>query len=165
MPGLGAMGSNLGNWEFDSQTNHNSDCVLENNRFKFVNDLSILEIINLLNIEIASHNMKHQIPSDIPEHVQVIPASHLKSQTYIEEINTRTKKQEMIISESKTKSMIINFTHKYQFQTRLQLNNKNIKIVDQIKILGTIFTNTLSWNENCANIINNKKVNAMMQLL
>ena len=59
--------------------------------------------------------------------------------------------------------MIINFTHKYQFQTRLQLNNKNIEIVDQIKILGTIFTNTLSWNENCANII--KKVNARMQLL
>ena len=59
--------------------------------------------------------------------------------------------------------MIINFTHKYQFQTRLQLNDKNIEIVDQIKILGTIFTNTLSWNENCANII--KKVNARMQLL
>ena len=54
----------------------------------------------------------------------------------------------MIMSESKTKSMIINFKHKYQFQTRLQLNNKNIEIVDQIKILGTIFTNTLSWNEN-----------------
>ena len=42
------------------------------------------------------------------------------------------QKEHIIISESKTKSMIINFTHRYQFQTRLQLNNKNIEIVDQI---------------------------------
>ena len=29
MPGSGAMGSNIGNLEFDSQTNHNADCVPE----------------------------------------------------------------------------------------------------------------------------------------
>ena len=59
--------------------------------------------------------------------------------------------------------MIINFTNNYHFQTRLKLNNKNIEVVDQIKILGTIFTNTLSGNENWYRII--KKVNATMQLL
>ena len=32
-----------------------------------------------------------------------------------------------------------------------------------MKILGTIFTDTLSWNENCSNIV--RKVNARMQLL
>ena len=52
--------------------------------------------------------MKHQIPNDIPEHGQIIPASHLKSQKYIEEINEWTKNQEIIISENKTKAMIIN---------------------------------------------------------
>ena len=107
--------------------------------------------------------MKQQVPNDIPEHGQIIPASHLKSQRYIAEINQWTKNQEMIISENKTKSMIINFTNNYQFQTRLQLNNKNIETVDQMKILGTIFTSTLSWDENCTKII--KKVNARMQLL
>ena len=163
MPGSGAMGSNLGNWEFDSQTNHNADCVPQEDRFKFVDDLSILEIINLLNIGIASHNMKQQIPNDISGHGQIVPAIHLKSQKYIEEINKWTEKQEMVISESKTKSMVINFTDNYQFQTRLKLKNKNIEIVDKLKILGTIFTNTLSWNENCSRII--QKVNARMQLL
>ena len=59
--------------------------------------------------------------------------------------------------------MIFNFTNKYQFQTRLKLNNHNIENVSSIKILGTIITNTLSWNENCSRII--KKVNARMQLL
>jgi hypothetical protein len=71
--------------------------------------------------------------------------------------------QEMVILESKTKSMVINFTKKYQFQPRLTLNGQNIQVVDKMKILGTVLTNSLSWNENCSRII--KKVNARMQLL
>ena len=163
MPGSRTMGSNLGNWEFDSQTNDSANCVPQEDRFKFVDDLTVLEVINLLSIGIASHNMKQQVPNDIPEHGLIIPAGHLKSQKYIEDISQWTPKQEMIISEAKTKSMIVYFTNNYRFQTRLKLNNMNIEVVDKIKILGTIFTNTLSWNENCDRII--KKVNARMQLL
>ena len=59
--------------------------------------------------------------------------------------------------------MIVNFTNNFQFTTRLQLKQKNVEIVDKIKILGTIVTNQLSWNENCSNLI--KKANARMQLL
>ena len=103
MPGSGAMGSTIGNMEFDSQTNNNADCVPEENSLKFVDDLSVLEIINLLNIGLASHNMKHQIPNDIPSHGQVIPSHNLRSQKYIEEINIWTQNQEMIISEEKTR--------------------------------------------------------------
>ena len=44
-----------------------------------------------------------------------------------------------------------------------QLWALSIEIVKQIKILGTIFTENFSWDENCAAII--KKVNARMQLL
>jgi hypothetical protein len=163
MPGSGAMGSSIGNWEFDSQTNNNADCVPEKDRFKFVDDLSVLEIINLLNIGLASHNFRQQITNNIPTHGQIIPSSNLKSQTYIEEINRWTNNQQMIISEKKTKAMVINFTDNYQFQQRLTLNNQNIEVVDKIKILGTIIENNLSWNENCMAII--KKVNARMQLL
>ena len=101
MPGSGAMGSNLGNWEFDSQTNHNADCIPEEDRFKFVDDLSFLEIVNLINIGIASHNLRWQVPNDIPLHGQIIPANHLKSQGYIEKISEWTKNQEMVISGKK----------------------------------------------------------------
>ena len=163
MPGSGAMGSSIGNMEFDSQTNNNADCVPENNRFKFVDDLSILEIINLLNIGLASHNMKQQIPNDIPIHGQVIPSCNLRSQKYIEEINRWTLNQEMFISEKKTKSMIVNYTDNYQFHTRLTLNSQTIDVVDKIKILGTTIESNLSWNDNCMAII--RKVNARMQLL
>ena len=68
MPGLGAMGSSIGNWEFDSQTNPNADCVPVEDRYKFVDDLSVLETINLRNIGIPSFNCKQQVPSDLPTH-------------------------------------------------------------------------------------------------
>ena len=59
--------------------------------------------------------------------------------------------------------MIVNFTEKYQFHTRLQLKNQNVQVVDNIKILGTTFNNKITWDENCSILI--RKVNARMQLL
>ena len=59
--------------------------------------------------------------------------------------------------------MIVNFTEKYQFHTRLQLKDKNIQVVDNIKILGTTFNNKITWDKNCSIII--RKVNARIQLL
>ena len=69
----------------------------------------------------------------------------------------------MIISVKKTKSMIVNFTKDFQFHTRLQLGQQNIEVVQKTKILGTILTNTLPWDENCSAII--RKVSARMQLI
>ena len=59
--------------------------------------------------------------------------------------------------------MIINFTDNFQFMTRLQLKGQTVETVDRMKILGTIITDTLSWDQNCSKIIS--KVNARMQLL
>ena len=70
-------------------------------------------------------------------------SSQLKSQEYLDSINLWTEAQQMIISEKKTKSMLVNFTDKFQFHTRLQLKAKCVEVVEKTKILGTILTNTL----------------------
>ena len=72
-------------------------------------------------------------------------------------------KQEMIISEKKTKAMIVNFTDNHQFHTRLQLKGQNVEVVPKMKIMGTVITNTLDSGENCSLLIN--KVNRRMQLI
>ena len=59
--------------------------------------------------------------------------------------------------------MIINFTKKYQFATRIKLHNENIQQVTQAKILGTVITDQLTWGANCLAII--KKSNMRLQLL
>ena len=87
LPGGVAMGATLGNHEFSSQTNNNADCVPQEDRFKWVDDLTILEIINLINIGMSSHNFKQQVASDIPVHGQVISSHELKTQQYLTQIN------------------------------------------------------------------------------
>ena len=50
-PGSGAQGASLGNHEFVCQSNHNADSVpIE--VLKYVDDLTILEIINLLSVRL-----------------------------------------------------------------------------------------------------------------
>ena len=152
-PGSGAQGASLGNHEFSSQTNNNADSVPEENRFKYVDDLTTLEIINLLSIGLSSFNVKKQVPSDIPIDGYYVDSSNLQSQQYLNQINEWTTKQKMLLNTKKTKAMIINFTNKHQFTTRIQLNNTNIEVVDSMKILGTTVTKDLNWNINTQHII------------
>ena len=84
MPGSGAIGSSLGNWEFDSQTNHNADSVPAVDRFKFVDDLTVLEVINLISIGIISYDILRQVPNDIQTHNQFVDNKKLLTQTYLD---------------------------------------------------------------------------------
>ena len=111
----------------------------------------------------SSFHMKSQVPNDIPIHGQYIDSSNLKSQDYLNKINKWTADHKMVINQKKTKAMVFNFTDNHQFTTRLQLKGENIEIVKQMKILGTIVTDKMSWDDNCQHLI--KKVNARMQLL
>ena len=84
--GGGPQGSIFGILEYLAQSNTNANCVECSERFKFVDDLTILEKINLLLIGMASHNSHEQVPNDIPTDNQIIPAEHLKSQEHINSI-------------------------------------------------------------------------------
>ena len=99
-----------------------------------------------MNVGIATYNVRQHVPSDIPTHNQFIPASNLKSQNDLNVINDWTKKKKMRLNEKKTKNMIFNFTKKFQFTTKLSVNNKPIEIVKETKLLGTYLTEDLKWN-------------------
>ena len=146
-----------------SQSNNNADCVSESDRFKFIDDLSVLEIVNLLTVGLTSFNLKQQVPTDIPSHNQYIPADNLQSQVWLNSINDWTVNQQMLINEKKTKTIIFNYTDNYQFTTRLTINDQPIEVIKSTKLLGTVLTNKLSWNLNTAAIV--RKANARMQLL
>jgi hypothetical protein len=48
--GGGPQGATLGLLEYLSQSNNSADMVSESDRLKFIDDLSILEIVNLLTV-------------------------------------------------------------------------------------------------------------------
>ena len=97
------------------------------------------------------------------QHNQYIPPENLKSQKYLNEINEWTERQKMLINQKKTKTMIFNFTDKYQFTTRLSLKDKTVEVINQTKLLGTVVTDDLKWDKNTAHIV--KNANARMALL
>ena len=86
LSGGGPQGSTLGILEYLSQSNDNADNVPVQDRFKFVDDLTVLEIIHLLNIGLASVNIRRTVPSNISSDNQIIPADNLKTQNYVNEI-------------------------------------------------------------------------------
>ena len=59
--------------------------------------------------------------------------------------------------------MIFNFSRNNQFTTKLNVNETDIEVVKETKLLGTVITDDLKWNRNTENIV--KETNRRMQLL
>ena len=65
LPGRGPQGGTLGIEEYPSQNNDNVEFQPDDKKIKFIDDLSILEIINLLSIGFSSYDYNSHAPSDI----------------------------------------------------------------------------------------------------
>ena len=163
LTGGGPAGATLGLLEYLAQSNNCADCVDSNDRFRFLDDLSILEIINLLTIGLTSWDTKQQIPSDISPDQKFLFPENLQSQDWLNKICDWTKNQKMLINEQKSNTMIFNFSKDHQFTTRLKLNDHTLDVIEKTKLLGTVITNDLKWDANCTEII--KKANARMLIL
>ena len=59
----GPQGATFGILEYLSQSNNNADCVDSNDRFKFIDDLTVLEIVNLINVGLTCFNVKKSVPN------------------------------------------------------------------------------------------------------
>ena len=56
--------------------------------------------------------------------------------------------------------MIFNFTEKYQFNTRLSIEDSKLEVQKKCKLLGVIITDNLRWDENTKYLV--KRANARM---
>ena len=93
LPAGGPQGSNFGILGYLSQSNDNSDCVPEADRYKYMDDLTFLETVYLANIGIASYNIRNHIASNVPTHNQIISSDKLNTQNYLNEIEKWTEKK------------------------------------------------------------------------
>ena len=62
MPCGGPAGAPLGLIEYLSHSNKNADCVDSEDKFKFVDELTILEMVNLLTVGMSSFKVKVKYP-------------------------------------------------------------------------------------------------------
>ena len=130
--GAHVQGGYCGILEFSAQSNESANSVHKDSRFKFVDNLTVLEKINILIIGLTSFNTKLRIPNDINESNLFIPNKNLKTQTILDQIQEWTTNQKMELNEQKTKKKHAFQLYKNkQFSTRITLKNKVIESVKE----------------------------------
>ena len=163
LPGGGPQGSTFGILEYLSQSNENAMCVDKNYRYKWVDDLTILEVVNLLSIGISSYDVKNHVPNDIAIHNQFLNPDSLQSQNHLNYISNWTEEQQMKLNKVKSNVMTFNFTHDHKFSTRLTLEGDNLQTISKTKLLGTVISDDLKWDDNTKLLV--KRANSRMQVL
>ena len=155
MNGGGPQGDVLGILEYLSQTNDNTDFIDLEDKFKFIDDLSFLDIINLIVQGITSYNFKSHVASDVGIHNQFLPSQNSTSQLSLDRINKWTEDHLMKLNSEKSQYMIFNYTENYQFNMRLNIDGQNLEQVSEKKLLGVLINDRLTWDDNTSLITRN----------
>ena len=161
--GGGPQGGNAGILEYISLSAGNLDFLSVEDAFKFIDDASFLEILNLLSIGLTSYDFNQHVASDIACENLYVPPENIESQAHLQKISEWTNDNEMKINSDKTKYMIVNFCRSAQFSTRLALNNSVLEQVREVKLLGVLISDDLSWHSNTDMIVT--KANKRMTIL
>ena len=138
LPGGGPQGCTFGLLEYKSNSNDNH--VPANMRYKFVDDLSILERLNLILCGLTEYNFKNQVASDIGIDRTYLPSENFESQENLNIIQEWTDDNLMKRNSKKSNMMIFNFTRNYQFSARFYMENNLLEIVHETKLLSTIIS-------------------------
>ena len=161
LPGGGPQGTLVGLIEYFVQSNDNANCVDPELRFKFVDDLSILELVMLSGL-VTEYNFKQHVASDIGIDELYVPASSLKSQENLTTIADWTDQNLMKLNEEKTTYMVFSRSDT-EFATRLSLNGRTIDRIEETKLVGVWLTTWLDWDKNCREVC--KSAYARMTML
>ena len=163
LPGGGPQGCSLGLLEYKSNSNDNADHVQRDKRFKFVDDLSILEKLNLILLGLSEYNFKTHVASDIGIGQKYLPSENFQSQGYLNRIEQWTEDNMMKLNAKKSNVMIFNFTKNFQFTSRLYIENNLLEVVHETKLLGTLVSSDLTWHAN-TEMLTKKAYKRMMML-
>ena len=161
LPGGGPQGTLVGLIEYFVQSNDNADCVDEDLRFKFVDDLSILELVMLSGL-LTEYNFKQHVASDIGIDEMYVPPTSLKTQDNLNTIADWTQLNKMKLNKDKTSYMVFSRSET-EFATRLNIEGDTIDRVEETKLVGVWLTTWLDWDKNTREIC--KKAYARLTML
>ena len=150
LPGGGPQGTLIGLIEYFVQSNDNADGVEPELRYKYVDDLTVLELVMLASL-VTEYNFKQQVASDIGIDELYVPASSLKTQDNLNDIAAWTTDNLMKINEDKTKYMVFSRSET-EVATRLTVNKNTIERIEEVKLLGVWITTWLDWDKNTREI-------------
>ena len=143
--GGGPQGCWTGQACFITASDDNAEFVSQEDRYKFSDDLNILEVVMLGNI-LTEYDFSSHVAADIGLGVRFIPAQELETQENLLRIADWTDLNHMKLKESKTDYII--FTRaREEFATRLILNGKFIERQSVNKCLGVWLQTDGKWEK------------------
>ena len=150
LPGGGPQGTLVGLIEYFVQSNDNADCVDPELRFKYVDDLTVLELV-MLGMWLSDYNFKQHVASDIGIDEKYVATSNLKTQEDLNTIADWTDQNLMKMNEEKTQYMVFSRSE-IEMATRLTLNGKTLERIEETKLVGVWLTTWLDWEKNTREI-------------
>ena len=148
--GGGPQGTLLGQIEYLVQSNDNADIVPPDDRYKYIDDLSILQLV-LLSGLVTEYNFIQHVASDIGIDDVFLPPSSYPTQDSLDWISNWTEENKMQLNEDKCNYMVFSRSET-KFATRLHINNVILDRIPATKLLGVWLTEELSWSRNCKEI-------------
>ena len=124
--------------------------VPEEDRFKDINDLSVLQLICLSGL-LVDYNFFEHVASDIGIDDRYLPASSYQTQEHLNFISNWTTENLMRLNEAKSNYIVFSRC-KESFATRLSINNVTLDRLSVTKLLGVWITEDMSWSRNSQSV-------------
>ena len=148
--GGGPQGTLLGQLEYIVQSDDNTAMVPSEDRFKYIDDLSLLYLVLLSGI-LIDYDFNHHVASDIAIDEKYLPPESFSTQSTLNSVASWTQDNLMKINEKKSNYMVFSRSQE-KFATRLHMNGVLLEKVPATKLLGVWVTEDLSWSRNCSEI-------------
>ena len=132
------------------ETNEENQDQSSSDKFRYYDDLNVLELI-ILTDKLIEYDFKTHVASDIGINHLYLPPEQFKTQSYLNEISQWTDLNLMKLNEAKSNYIIFSRS-KVQFDTRLKLNSENLERVSVTRVLGVWLQEDMKWEENTKQI-------------
>ena len=148
--GGGPQGSQTGQQTYIVASDDSSYHVPREDRYKFCDDVSLLEVVMLGDI-LTEYNFLEHVPSDIGVDQPFLDPSKCTTNENLNKIATWTDENLMLLNEAKSEYQI--FTRSRQeFAARFSINNRTIERKFASKVLGVWLQPDGGWNKNTKEI-------------
>ena len=88
------QGTLLGQLEYLVLSNDNADCVDEEDRYKYIDDLTLLQLVCLSGL-LTEYNSMEQVPSDVGLGQTYLPAEDFQTQDHLNYIASWSEKNKV----------------------------------------------------------------------
>ena len=148
--GGGPQGTLLGQLEYLVLSNDDADRVTEEDRYKYIDDLTLLELVSLSGL-LTDYKYTEHVPSDIGTEQAFLSTDSYQTQDHLDYIADWSEQNLVKLNESKCNYMVFTRSNE-NFSTRLTVNNYKIDKIPETKILGIWINENLSWGKNTKEI-------------